>query len=117
MPSTPKDDAVKKYVARRLAELSPIFAKASIGDFSEDIPLPPDDDIFIELFAGVQIMLDVIREKIADLEKNNVQLNRQVKDLERLNRFMVGRELKMRELKKELAQLKKIAGQLKSPRP
>src|SRR5690242_10791666 len=103
---------VEQYVRQRLAELSPIFAKASIGDFSQDVQLPPDDDIFIELFAGVQIMLDVIREKITDLEKSNIQLNRQVKDLERLNRFMVGRELKMRELKRELAQLKKALDQL-----
>lgn len=103
----------QEYLAQRLSALFPVFSKASIGDFSEDIQLPPGDDVFAELFAGVQIMLDVIREKIADLEHTNAELGRQVKDLERLNRLMVGRELKMRELKQEVAKLQRVIDQLK----
>jgi len=103
---------IEKYISQRLAGLSPIFAQASVGDFSKDVQLPPEDDDFAEVYAGVQIMIDVIREKLAEVERVNEQLAKQVKDLERLNRFMVGRELKMRELKQHLRELERALSSL-----
>lgn len=72
------------YVRRRLTRLLPIFSKASVGDFSHDLRLPPGDDLFTELYAGVQIMLEVIREKIGDLERSNDELADKVKELKLL---------------------------------
>lgn len=95
-------EAYKKYVRKKLDALSDVFARASIGDFSKNVAIPDEDDDFTELYVGVQIMVEVIREKIDDLEKVNERLAKQIHDLERLNRFMIGREMKMRELKQEL---------------
>lgn len=98
-------EAYKQYVRKKLDALSDVFARASIGDFSHNVAVPDEDDEFTELYVGVQIMVEVIREKIEDLQNVNERLAKQIKDLERLNRFMVGRELKMRELKHELKKL------------
>jgi hypothetical protein len=44
--------------------LLPILAAASIGDFSNDIVLPRDESSeFQEILAGVQILLETIREQ------------------------------------------------------
>lgn len=59
----------KKHIKEKLDKLIPIFANASIGDFSGDVPIDDEDDAFAETYAGIQIMLDVIRDKISSLEK------------------------------------------------
>ncbi len=59
----------KKKVKNRLASFGSIFAKASIGDYSEDAVIPEDEsDEFSELAAGIQVMIEVIRERIEELE-------------------------------------------------
>lgn len=100
----------RAYVRQRLARLNKIFADASVGIFSNRLAIPDQDDEFTELYAGIGIMLDVIREKISDAELLNTELVQQIKQLERMNRLMVGRELKMRELKKEVADLRSQLG-------
>ena len=54
-----------------LEDLRPIFAKAAVGDFSEDVFLPERDDDAMELYMGVQIMLEVIRAHIKDARDLN----------------------------------------------
>jgi PAS domain-containing protein len=63
----------------RLEVLREIFAGAVIGDFSKNITMPSTDDEFGEVMSGVQVMLEVIREKIADYEK----LSKSLEDLVR----------------------------------
>jgi len=58
----------KKYIKERLASFYGIFAKASVGDYSEDVVMPPKCDEFAELAAGIQVMIKDIRQRIADLE-------------------------------------------------
>lgn len=104
-------------VKQRLEALSKVFAQAAVGDFSVNLEMPSEYDEFTELYAGIQIMLEVIREKTAELEQLNRSLEEQVRqrtdqleqrgqELERFNSLMVGRELKMTELKEELSRIK-----------
>jgi len=85
--------------------LIPIFAKAAIGDFSEDPVVPAEDNEVVEIYMGVKVMLDVIREKLAELEKLNSELQKKVKEQEATIESLVGRELRMVELKQELEKL------------
>ncbi|MCB0395782.1 MAG: PAS domain S-box protein [Flavobacteriales bacterium] len=64
----------KKRVEHRLNELIPVFARATIGDFSKDVPFTENEDEFSELYVGVQVMLDVIRDKLGKLGKWNDEL-------------------------------------------
>src|SRR5690349_6531338 len=104
-PQSQSFEQYHDYVRQQLARLNTVFANASVGDFSEHLDIPEADDEFTELFTGIAIMLDVIREKIADAEYLNDELKKQIHELERINQIMVGRELKMRELKNEITAL------------
>lgn len=68
----------RAYVKSRLDELTQVFAKASVGDFSVNLKIPGKEDEFTELFAGIQIMLEVIREKTAEYEKLNKNLLQEI---------------------------------------
>jgi diguanylate cyclase (GGDEF)-like protein len=58
----------KKYIKEQLASFYQIFAKASVGDYSEDVVIPQEGDELAELAAGIQVMLEVIRSRISELE-------------------------------------------------
>lgn len=58
----------KQQVKEKLHRLSTIFANASAGDFSEDIVILPKEDEFTPLYIGIQVMLEVIREQLAELQ-------------------------------------------------
>jgi two-component system, OmpR family, phosphate regulon sensor histidine kinase PhoR len=66
---TPTDlTRYQQHLRRQLKSLTPVFAKAVIGDFSAQVPIPEKEDELTEFFVGVQIILDTIREKVAELE-------------------------------------------------
>jgi PAS domain S-box-containing protein len=70
----------KEKVLEKLNALYPIFAKASIGIFSDDVEITEEEDEFSELYVGVQVMLDVIREKISELENLNELLEKNIRE-------------------------------------
>jgi signal transduction histidine kinase len=70
----------RRYVIKRLKRLQPVFARAAVGDFSRNIKIPDEEDEFLDLFVGAQIMLEVIRVQLADLKATN-------EDLKRLNQI------------------------------
>ena len=95
----------KEYVKKRLAELTPILQKAAIGDFSEKIEIPEKEDEFSELFTGLSLMLDDLRE----LEKIRAEIEeekrKRLNELEQWRKITMGRELKMVELKEKIKEL------------
>ncbi|OGK18392.1 hypothetical protein A3G67_03830 [Candidatus Roizmanbacteria bacterium RIFCSPLOWO2_12_FULL_40_12] len=64
-------DGYKELVKKHLDILTPIFAKASIGDFTSTLEIPDDSEEFVQLYAGIQIMLEVIRDQLAQLNREN----------------------------------------------
>ena len=56
---------------------------------------------------------DITKRKKAEeeLEKLNKELKSKIEELEQVNKLMVGHELKMAELKKEIEELKKRPGE------
>jgi PAS domain S-box-containing protein len=62
------DIAYREYVLGRLDRLNAIFQAAAQGDFSQDIDMPSSQDAFYELYAGLQMMIEVVRGKIAQLD-------------------------------------------------
>lgn len=72
----------------QLQSLAPIFAKAAIGDFSSNVKIPRHENELTEFFVGVQIILDAIREKIAQLETT-------VQDLRAANRLLANEKARV----------------------
>lgn len=58
----------QKHIKTRLQEIAPVFAKATVGDFSGNVTIPKQQDELTEFFVGVQIILETIREKVDQLE-------------------------------------------------
>ena len=54
----------KEKINVRLNEITPILQKYAIGDFSENIKIPEEEDEFTELFVSLNLMADDIRELI-----------------------------------------------------
>ena len=97
----------RRYIEKKIRPLIDVYSKAVIGDFSHNVEIPKEEDEFTEIYVGTQLMLEVIREKLTKLEDLSAGLEEKVEkktaELERLNNALVGRELKMVKLKKELA--------------
>jgi two-component system phosphate regulon sensor histidine kinase PhoR len=54
------------------AKLKQIFANAAVGDFSTQIEIPEnEDEETVELYAGINIMIDVIKRQLAREESIN----------------------------------------------
>ena len=52
----------KDYVSARLSQLSPFMQSYALGDFSESIEIPEEEDEFTELLVGLTLMVDDIKE-------------------------------------------------------
>src|SRR5687767_15155691 len=75
-----KSDSIpRKTVQKKLDALSNVLAAATVGDFSKDVKIPKVDDEFTELYVGIQVMLEEIREQKKNLEDLNRQLESKVK--------------------------------------
>ncbi|MEX2054836.1 MAG: PAS domain-containing protein, partial [Candidatus Andersenbacteria bacterium] len=75
---TPATHLNKEELLKALAGLHHVFARASIGDFSHDVYIPEEEGELTDLFVGVQVIIEAIREKITALETANAALEHQV---------------------------------------
>ena len=53
---------IKKYATERLAKLTPVLQKASMGDFSEEVEIPEKEDEFTEHMVALNLMIDDLKE-------------------------------------------------------
>jgi len=64
----------KKKVAEKLGRLSPFLQKYALGDFSEQIDIPEEEDEFTELLVGLTLMADDFKEMMGEKESTIVKL-------------------------------------------
>lgn len=106
-------------VTRRIGQLSEITEKMVQGDFSMKLSpkvLSEKDEVgvlarnFSQMSGKLEETYKDLERKVQkrtlDLEKSEDNLMKALADSEQLNNLMVGRELKMVELKKELSELR-----------
>ena len=64
----------KAYVSTRLIYLSPFLQNYALGDFSESIDIPEEEDEFTELLVGLTLMVDDLKEMIQEREDTIAKL-------------------------------------------
>lgn len=108
----------RAHVRKRLSELTPTLQKAAIGDFSMEIKIPRKEDEFSELFVGLNLMMEDLKEleetrRKTEEERRKIEQERQRRlvELEKWRKLTTERELKMIELKKEISELKRKLGE------
>src|SRR3989344_4946800 len=79
--SVEADGDVKKYVEQRLDHLVDVLSFASIGDFTKNVHISKKEDEFTPVNVGVQVLLDVIRDKIRELEEEKGRIEADKKQL------------------------------------
>ncbi len=71
-------EAYKKRVQDALSKLNKVFVSTAVGDFNANVEVPEQEDEFTELFVGIKLIMDVVNEKMDDLNKVNRDLERTV---------------------------------------
>ena len=93
---------ISKTILEPLIQLKQATEKISRGHLDVPIEIKSKDELG-ELATSFNEMVASLKESKSDIEK---KINKRTKGLKKLNQYMVGRELKMIELKKEISELK-----------
>ncbi len=76
----------KEYVSIRLGKVMPVLQKVAMGDFSQKIEIPEEEE-FIEIFVALNLMIDDLKELTtglkAKIEKRTKYLQNKVEDLDK----------------------------------
>ena len=70
-----KMHAYQEYVQRRLDLLTPILKQYAMGDFTEKIPVPDEQDEFTELMVSINLMGEDFQKILKDLEDQQALLD------------------------------------------
>ncbi len=93
--------AINKFI-RPMRQIIDVFDAFSRGDLSQRILIDSDDEVG-DLVKKFNKMADILEKRLGDVEAD---IYKRTVQLEKLNKSLVGRELKMIDLKGELANLK-----------
>lgn len=103
---------VRRVIVDPIQIISAASKKISDGDFGAVMDIHTSDEIgslskdFERMSQTLKGVIGELTEKKAAAENAEQELEKQIREMERMNLLMVGRELKMIELKKEIARLK-----------
>lgn len=100
---------INRTVIAPIKKLTELVSNISSGNFSERIPVSSNDELGI-LAKSFNIMAEklafIYKNLESQVENRTKDVEEKLQELEEMNRVMIGRELKMTELKKEIAELK-----------
>lgn len=91
-----------RLISKPIAELNRVVKAITKGDLSQRATIKTKDELQ-EVGDAFNIMADKLKKS---LEKTEAEVKERTADLEKINKFMTGRELKMIELKKQIQDLK-----------
>lgn len=106
----------KLELEERLAQLYPIFAAAAVGDFDVEVEISDEDDELAPVWVGVKLMIDTIKEKLADLEIAQSRISKANEALIEYNEYLLRTSEKSQTVSAKYKQLVSIImHDLKSP--
>ena len=84
--------------AKRINSILEVLQKVAAGDMDVSVKLSGKSDEIDALGAGVNMMIEEVRERTRELEEKN-------RELKKFNELAIGREIRMVELKKRVKEL------------
>lgn len=106
-----------EYIDEKITPLRPLFAKSALGDFSGILQIPEGKGAVTELYIGIQVMLQVMKDQLAQLRGFNQSLEQKVQDrteeLEEAYRQRQENEQNMKSLQEKFSFI--AAHELRSP--
>lgn len=90
--------AIRYLIVRPLEQVSRVAGEVAKGNFNEKIEIESEDEIG-EVASAINVMNEKLRDSHLRLEE---KVKERTAELEKMNKYMVDRELKMMELKKVL---------------
>lgn len=113
---------ISLFISRPIRELSQLVNQYSHGKFDLRVTVASQDEIghlgeaFNEMAEKLQILYTDLAQKVSErtrqIEEKSKEFEKQTREYAEINKLMIGRELKMVELKKEIDDLKKkVAGE------
>lgn len=64
----------------QISILKSYLTRVVAGDFTQDLPQPTTENEFTPIYAGIQLLVEVIRDEFATLEKTNYELQERVEE-------------------------------------
>ena len=84
--------AYRQIIRKKLEPLEDVFTKALLGDFSDELEIPKDEDELSPVFVGISVLLGSINEQIENYEQLNghmaEEIKKQTADLQRQNKVL-----------------------------
>jgi nitrate/nitrite-specific signal transduction histidine kinase len=102
--------SISRLLARPIIALRNSVEKMSHGDIGTTITIDSQDEIgdLAEAFNNMSTKLKISYTGLEEKVRSRTnELQEKMNELERMNKLMIGRELKMTELKQEIVKLKK----------
>ncbi len=100
---------LKRFIVRPITDLTTVTEEISAGNLDKRVKITSQDEIgtlgnaFNNMAEKLQSLYTGLEQQV---KERTVVLEEKTAELEKMNKLMVGRELKMIELKKEIATLK-----------
>ncbi len=66
-----------EYAKKRLSAIMPILQKVALGDFSENVEIPKQEDEFTEHLVALNLMIEDFQEMMEEIEQKSRQLDKQ----------------------------------------
>lgn len=103
----------REYIKERISKITPILQQAAVGNFSNTIKIPEEEDEFSELLVGLNLMMEDLKTLEEERKRNEEERKKReeerkkrIEDLEKWKELVVQRESRMIELKEEINRLK-----------
>jgi len=98
------------YAYKRLNKITPVLKKIAVGDFSENVEIPKEEDEFTEHMVAIKLTIENFRKMFEEIQKNSEDLkihNEKLKEIsEELEKSKTELEIKVSERTQELEKSK-----------
>lgn len=73
-------ESYKKNVSEKIQVLIAALARIAVGDFLQNVQIPPEEDEFTPLYVGVSTLIDIVQKQLGELSRVNEDLENKIRE-------------------------------------